>query len=129
MAEISGLDHCLQSMQINIMYGEAKDPVPVVQVRSTSPEWVATQLKEAGGGKAPAGVQAFIVNLAMSLIDNRSFDDGEWVNTLTVPYLSAHMPEADAKKAGQAFVEACRKEVCILFSWPPVSVITEASCC
>lgn len=73
---------------------------------------MATQLKEAGGEKAPAGVQAFIVNLAMALIDNRSFDDDEWVNTLTVPYLSAHMPEGDAKKAGQAFVEACRKEVC-----------------
>lgn len=73
---------------------------------------MATQLKEAGGDKAPATVQAFIVNLAMALIDDRSFEDDEWVNTLTVPYLSAHMPEGDAKKAGQAFVEACRKEVC-----------------
>lgn len=82
-----------------------------IQVRSTSPEWVAGQLKEAGGEKAPATVQSFIVGLAMALIDNRSFDDDEWVNTLTVPYLAAHMPEADAKKAGQAFAEACRKEV------------------
>lgn len=87
-----------------------KDAAEISKVRSTSPDWVATQLKEAGGQKAPAAVQAFIVNLAMALIDDRSFEDDEWVNTLTVPYLSAHMPEGDAKKAGQAFVEACRKE-------------------
>lgn len=93
-----------------------------MQVRSTSPEWVATQFKHSGGDKAPSTVQSFIVGLAMALIDTRSFDDDEWVSTLTVPYLAAHVPEADAKKAGQAFVEACRKEVrtcCLTLHDPP----------
>lgn len=82
-----------------------------VQVRSTSPEWVANQFKEASGGKAPATVAAFIQVMAMALIDNRTFEDEEWVGSLMVPYLTPHMGEPDSKSAGQAFVESCRREV------------------
>jgi elongation factor 3 len=70
---------------------------------------VAGQFKEAGG-KAPETVAQFIITMAMALIDNRSFVDEEWLGALTVPYLSAHMAEPDAKAVGAAFVDSCRKE-------------------
>jgi hypothetical protein len=82
-----------------------------VQVRSTSPEWVETQFKDASGSKAPATVVQFICTMAMALIDNRSFVDEEWVGSLMLPYLSPHMGEPDSKAAAQAFVDSCRKEV------------------
>lgn len=82
-----------------------------MQIRSTSPEWVDKQFKDASSGKAPATVAAFISTMAMALIDNRSFVDEEWVASLMVPYLTPHMGEPDSKAAGQTFVENCRKEV------------------
>ena len=88
-----------------------KDAEEITKVRSTSPEWVAKQLKEAGADKATAEACDFITVLAMTLIDSRSFEDDEWVTGVTGPYLAASMPEADATKVGKAFVEACRKEV------------------
>jgi hypothetical protein len=82
-----------------------------VQIRSTSPDWVDNQFKEASGGKAPETVAKFISTMAMALIDNRSFNNEEWVVSLMMPYLTPHMGEPDAKAAGQAFVDSCRKEV------------------
>lgn len=89
-----------------------KDAEEITKVRSTSPEWVAEQLKAAGAAKVPSVSLAFIQALAMTLIDNRSFDDEEWVAHVTAPYLKPFLTEAEAEKVGKSFVEACRKEVC-----------------
>jgi elongation factor 3 len=88
-----------------------KDAEEITKIRSTSPEWVAAQLQAAGATKVSPVSLAFIQTLAMTLIDNRSFDDDEWVAQVTAPYLKPFLAESEAEKVGKAFVEACRKEV------------------
>jgi Four helical bundle domain len=89
------------------------DAAEIAKVRSTSPKWVAEQLRAAGAGadKVPGTPADFVKALAMTLIDCRSFDKEEWVDSVTAPYVAPFLGEAEAKKVGDAFVEACRREV------------------
>jgi elongation factor 3 len=90
-----------------------KDAEEITQVRTTSPQWVSEQLAAAGAKDAAPTAIKFIEVLAMNLIDSRSFNDEEWIGSVTVPYLKPSMGDGDAESAAKAFVNACRKEV-----WP-----------
>ena len=88
-----------------------KDAAEITAVRSTSPEWVGEQLNAAGAKDVPETPSRFVRALAMRLIDQRSFDETEWVHELATPYLTPFMGDAEAASAGQKLVEACKKEV------------------
>ena len=116
------LVRCIMSkacLQVRTVAGKAlktlqrieKDAEEITKVRSTSPEWVAEQLANAGAKEVPSTPNNFVIALAMTLIDVRSFEKEEWVNEVAAPYLTPFLGEAEAKKCGEAFVEACRKEV------------------
>ena len=99
-----------------------KDAAEITAVRSTSPEWVGEQLVAAGAKDVPDTPAAFVRALAMKLIDQRSFEEGEWTSEVAAPYLAPFLGDAEATSAGQKLVEACKREVrlcCVLrpLSW------------
>lgn len=92
---------------LNTLQRIEQDAKEIAEVRSTSREWVHTQLADAGVKIESKAVTEHIVDLAMALIDVRSFEEEEWVRDVTTPFLKPFMSDSENEKAGKSFVERC----------------------